>query len=146
MGPSGFVRNKLVVGLVACGTIAGLAAIAAPASASASGGRHALPGSTPRWLHSAQRLGATPSGQRVSFGIVLGMRNQAGAVAQLKAISEPGSAIGGILASHFGVTAPFWFAFVGSAIFLVLLWRELTRIAHADDTTVVETAPEVSVG
>jgi hypothetical protein len=29
------------------------------------------------------------------------------------------------------VTAPFWFAFGGSAIFVVLLWRELTRIAHA---------------
>jgi subtilase family serine protease len=92
MGPSGFVRNKMVVGLVACGTIAGLAAIAAPAAASAATGRHALPGSTPRWLHSAHKLGATPSGQRVSFGIVLGMRNQAGAAAELKAISEPGSA------------------------------------------------------
>jgi len=42
-----------------------------------------------------------------------------------------GSAIGGTLASHAGVTAPFWFAFAGSAVFLVLLWRELTRIAHA---------------
>jgi predicted MFS family arabinose efflux permease len=44
-----------------------------------------------------------------------------------------GSAIGGILASRFGVTAPFWFAFAGSALFVVLLWRELSRIAHADD-------------
>ena len=44
-----------------------------------------------------------------------------------------GSAIGGTLATHFGVTAPFWFAFAGSAVFLVLLWRELTRIAHADE-------------
>jgi predicted MFS family arabinose efflux permease len=44
-----------------------------------------------------------------------------------------GSTIGGTLASHYGVTAPFWFAFAGSAVFVVLLWRELTRIAHADD-------------
>jgi len=44
-----------------------------------------------------------------------------------------GSAVGGTLATHFGVTAPFWFAFIGSAIFVVLLWRELTEIAHADD-------------
>lgn len=44
-----------------------------------------------------------------------------------------GSAIGGTLATHYGVTAPFWFAFTGSAIFVVLLWRELTRIAHADE-------------
>jgi MFS family permease len=44
-----------------------------------------------------------------------------------------GSAIGGLLASHHGVTAPFWFAFVGSAAFVVLLWRQLTHIAHADE-------------
>lgn len=43
-----------------------------------------------------------------------------------------GSAIGGLLATHYGVTAPFWFAFAGSVVFLALLWRELTRIAHAD--------------
>ncbi|MEV0455018.1 MFS transporter [Catellatospora methionotrophica] len=41
-----------------------------------------------------------------------------------------GSVIGGVLATHYGVTAPFWFAFAGSAAFVVLLWRELTRIAH----------------
>jgi predicted MFS family arabinose efflux permease len=44
-----------------------------------------------------------------------------------------GSALGGVLASYAGVTAPFWFAFGGSAIFLVALWRELARIAHADE-------------
>jgi MFS family permease len=43
-----------------------------------------------------------------------------------------GSAIGGTLATHFGVTAPFWFAFAGSAVFVVLLWPQLTRIAHSD--------------
>ncbi|GAA3918310.1 hypothetical protein Aau02nite_85390 [Amorphoplanes auranticolor] len=44
-----------------------------------------------------------------------------------------GSAVGGTLATHYGVTAPFWFAFAGSAVFVLLLWREMTRIAHADD-------------
>lgn len=44
-----------------------------------------------------------------------------------------GSAVGGVLATRYGVTAPFWFAFLGSAAFLVLLWRELTHIAHADE-------------
>ncbi|MEV4755895.1 MFS transporter [Micromonospora sp. NPDC049559] len=44
-----------------------------------------------------------------------------------------GSAIGGTLATHYGVVAPFWFAFVGSAVFVLLLWRELARIAHADE-------------
>jgi hypothetical protein len=45
-----------------------------------------------------------------------------------------------VLAGRYGVTAPFWFAFVGSAIFLVALWRELTRIAH--DEPVPATDPD----
>jgi predicted MFS family arabinose efflux permease len=44
-----------------------------------------------------------------------------------------GSGIGGVLAQEFGVTAPFWFAFGGSALFVVLIWRELRHIAHADE-------------
>jgi MFS family permease len=43
-----------------------------------------------------------------------------------------GSAIGGVLASRGSITTPFWFAFAGSALFVVLLWRQLTQIAHAD--------------
>jgi predicted MFS family arabinose efflux permease len=43
-----------------------------------------------------------------------------------------GSGIGGVLAQHWGVTAPFWFAFVGSAVFVVLIWGQLSHIAHAD--------------
>ena len=42
-----------------------------------------------------------------------------------------GQALGGVLASAWGVTAPFWFAFVGSAVILALIWRELANIAHA---------------
>ncbi|NUO58470.1 MAG: MFS transporter [Nonomuraea sp.] len=44
-----------------------------------------------------------------------------------------GSAIGGGLATRFGVTAPFWFAFAGSAVFVVALWRQLARIAHDEE-------------
>jgi predicted MFS family arabinose efflux permease len=44
-----------------------------------------------------------------------------------------GSGVGGLLAQHWGVTAPFWFAFVGSAIFVVLIWGQLAHIAHADE-------------
>jgi predicted MFS family arabinose efflux permease len=44
-----------------------------------------------------------------------------------------GSGVGGLLAQHWGVTAPFWFAFVGSAVFVVLIWGQLTHIAHADE-------------
>ncbi|NYD42441.1 MFS transporter [Nocardioides panaciterrulae] len=41
-----------------------------------------------------------------------------------------GSGVGGVLAQHGGVTAPFWFAFAGSAVFVVLIWRQLSHIAH----------------
>jgi predicted MFS family arabinose efflux permease len=44
-----------------------------------------------------------------------------------------GSALGGGLAQRWGLTAPFWFAFAGSAVFLVLVWGQLTHIAHADE-------------
>lgn len=44
-----------------------------------------------------------------------------------------GSAIGGLVARQWGVTAPFWFAFVGSAVFVVLIWGQLAHIAHADE-------------
>jgi predicted MFS family arabinose efflux permease len=46
-----------------------------------------------------------------------------------------GSAIGGVVASWWGVTAPFWFAFAGSAIILIFIWRSLLQIAHADEGT-----------
>jgi predicted MFS family arabinose efflux permease len=46
-----------------------------------------------------------------------------------------GSALGGALAQSFGVTAPFWFAFVGSAVFVVLIWGRLRHIAHTDERT-----------
>lgn len=42
-----------------------------------------------------------------------------------------GSLIGGLIAQRFGVTAPFWFGFFGSATVLVLIWRALAEIAHA---------------
>ena len=43
-----------------------------------------------------------------------------------------GAAIGGSIARRWGVTAPFWFAFVGSAVFLVAIWSQLAHIAHED--------------
>jgi predicted MFS family arabinose efflux permease len=44
-----------------------------------------------------------------------------------------GSAVGGLIASLWGITAPFWFAFGGSALILVLIWRSLLDIAHTDE-------------
>jgi predicted MFS family arabinose efflux permease len=44
-----------------------------------------------------------------------------------------GAVIGGLLGRELGVTAPFWFAFIGSAIFVVLIWRQLAHVSHADE-------------
>ncbi len=44
-----------------------------------------------------------------------------------------GSALGGVIAELGGLTAPFWFAFVGSGLTLALVWRQLAHIAHADE-------------
>jgi predicted MFS family arabinose efflux permease len=41
-----------------------------------------------------------------------------------------GVPLGGILAGAFGITAPFWFGFVGSAVLVALLWRQFGHIAH----------------
>jgi predicted MFS family arabinose efflux permease len=45
-----------------------------------------------------------------------------------------GTPLGGLLARGFGLTAPFWFGFVGSALIVAILWREFDHIVHAGDT------------
>ena len=44
-----------------------------------------------------------------------------------------GSILGGVIAGLWGVTAPFWFAFVGSGVLVVLMWKQLSHVAHADE-------------
>ncbi len=44
-----------------------------------------------------------------------------------------GTPIGGVLARTFGIAAPFWFGFVGSALLVVILWRQFEHIAHAGE-------------
>ncbi len=44
-----------------------------------------------------------------------------------------GTPIGGLLASTFGITAPFWFAFAGSAVLVVLLWGQFENIVHSSE-------------
>jgi subtilase family serine protease len=83
----GPARFGLLAGAFTC-----LALAVGTASASASPGRHQLRGSVPGWLHQARNVGATPSGQQVNFGVLLSMRDQAGAEAKLQAISDPTSA------------------------------------------------------
>ena len=91
MGSSRSPRFKVVGGLLAGATALAVIAMAGPALA-APQGRHPLHGSAPRWLHQARDLGATSSSQQVNFGVLLSMRDQAGAIASLQAISDPSSA------------------------------------------------------
>jgi hypothetical protein len=39
-----------------------------------------------------------------------------------------------LVADRWGLAAPYWFAFAGSAVILALIWRALDQIAHAGDT------------
>ena len=70
-----------------------------------------------------QRAVATESQGRVGSVYLLGVHG--GLVV--------GAAIGGVIADVWGVTGPFWFAFVGSAVILAAIWSQLEHIAHADD-------------
>lgn len=42
-----------------------------------------------------------------------------------------GQALGGVIAQVWGLTGPWWFAFVGAAITLLLVWRPISYIAAA---------------
>jgi MFS family permease len=44
-----------------------------------------------------------------------------------------GQLAGGLVARVWGVTGPFWFGFVGSAVILALIWTQLAHIAHAGE-------------
>ncbi|SDO05778.1 MFS transporter [Geodermatophilus sp. DSM 45219] len=47
-----------------------------------------------------------------------------------------GQLIGGLIARVWGVSGPFWFGFVGSAVILAFIWSQLGHIAHAGDDLV----------
>ncbi|HEV7865469.1 MAG TPA: MFS transporter, partial [Acidimicrobiia bacterium] len=79
-----------------------------------------------------QRMVPTGLQGRVSSVYLIGV--QAGLVV--------GGLAGGIIADAWGITAPFWFGFAGSAILVVALWRQLTHIAHADDRELTGDKPE----
>ena len=90
MGSSRFAR-RVAVGLLAGATAFGLSVTAGSASAAPSA-RHPLTGSTPKWLSHARDMGTTVTTDPVNFGILLGMRDKSGALATLKAVSDPSSA------------------------------------------------------
>jgi MFS family permease len=50
-----------------------------------------------------------------------------------------GTPIGGLLARTFGITAPFWFGFAGSALLVAILWRQFDNIVHAGDERPTDT-------
>ncbi len=49
-----------------------------------------------------------------------------------------GTPIGGLLARTFGITAPFWFGFFGSALLVAILWRQFDQIVHSGDVVATE--------
>ena len=84
-------------------------------------------------LSAAVRQRAVPTEFQGRVGSVYGVGVFGGSVA--------GAALGGVIAEHAGLTAPFWFAFVGSGITLALVWRQLAHIAHADEGSLHGTEP-----
>jgi MFS family permease len=57
-----------------------------------------------------------------------------------------GTPIGGLLARELGITAPFWFAFIGSALLVAVLWRQFDHIAHSVDVATAATTTATTAG
>lgn len=85
------VRLVAAVATAAAGlalTTTGAPAHAAPAQSS----RHTLPDSQPHWLAKASSKGAVPDSTQLHFGVLLKLRDQAGADALAQQVSDPSSA------------------------------------------------------
>jgi len=56
-----------------------------------------------------------------------------------------GQALGGVIAQAWGLTAPWWFAFAGAALTLLVVWRPISQIVSAKpvltETDSIATAP-----
>ena len=77
--------------VVALGTAVASVFAAAPA-AQAKPGRHVISNSRPRWLGRARSTGSAPAAaSTIDFGLLLGLRDTAGAEATLAAVSDPTS-------------------------------------------------------
>ena len=77
----------------------------------------------------------------VSFGIGQGRPLELHGL--LRAI---GQALGGVIAQTWGLTAPWWFAFGGSLVTLVIVWRSLSLIAAAKPVLDTADDPDPSLG
>lgn len=53
-----------------------------------------------------------------------------------------GGLLGGSIADAWGVVAPFWFGFFGSATLVVLLWRQLPHLTQAHDASLSTGGPD----
>jgi MFS family permease len=67
--------------------------------------------------------------QRAVPSRLLGRVNSVYMLGSIGAIAI-GTLLGGALAAQWGVTAPFWFAFAGSAVLTAVMWRAFLLIAH----------------
>lgn len=81
--------RPVVAALAAAATIAALTSIAGPANAVSP--RHVLPDSSPHWLSHAKKVATPATASKVSFGVLLNLRNAAQAQAQVQALSDPSS-------------------------------------------------------
>ncbi len=86
---SSHTGRRIVAGLGAGATVLAVVSIAQPASAASA--RRALSGTRPAWTSKAHDKGHSAQTTRLDFGVLLKMRNESQAVAQLKAVSEPSS-------------------------------------------------------
>jgi len=84
------VPARLAAAVAAAATAVALSAVASPAHASPQ--RHPLPGSKPHWLSHARSTGTVADGSQIHFGVLLKMRDQAGADALVRQLSDPASA------------------------------------------------------
>ncbi|WP_306205871.1 S53 family peptidase [Actinoplanes sp. RD1] len=84
------MRNRVIAALAVSTVVLGALT---PLPAYADGhGRHTLSGSKPRWLGRARDAGAPRAAETISFGLLLTMRDEAGAKSTLAQVSDPDSA------------------------------------------------------
>ena len=87
MGSTRRLSRPLLVGLAIGSTALAITGVAQAAPAT-----HPLAGTTPKWLHQARSEGSPGSTNVVNFGLLLKMRDQAGAETALQDLTSPGSA------------------------------------------------------
>jgi MFS family permease len=75
------------------------------------------------WTSTAVRQRSVPSGLLGQVTSVYLLGSVGGAAL--------GAILGGLIAQRWGVVAPFWFGFVGSALLTTGMWRSFTQIVHA---------------